>query len=86
LKRLGRIRDFDYDTLKRLIKETWYEADATTVVKQINLDYDAVGNLETASDDTATYEMTYDSRNRLETVTSQYQRKRGQSMHLYIGS
>jgi YD repeat-containing protein len=37
------------------------------VVKQINLDYDAVGNLETASDEAASYAMTYDSRNRLET-------------------
>jgi len=49
--RLGRIRDFDYDELNRLITEKWFKADGATQVKQIDLDYDAVGNLVSATDD-----------------------------------
>ena len=76
LKRLtdrnGKITTFDYDNLNRLIKETWINQDGVTVVKEIDFSYDSLGNLDTASDDIASFDYDYDNRNRVDFVTTTY--------------
>ncbi|MEO0454087.1 MAG: putative Ig domain-containing protein [Verrucomicrobiota bacterium] len=69
--RNGRIRQFTYDNLDRLIRETWISS-AGEVVKVSDLEYDALGNLLSASDEVAGFGFLYDNRNRVENITSTY--------------
>ena len=64
----GLERTMTYDADGHETGETWYAANGTTVVNQINYTYDAAGNMLTASNNAGTYTMTYDG-NRLATQT-----------------
>ncbi|MEM9446599.1 MAG: RHS repeat-associated core domain-containing protein [Verrucomicrobiota bacterium] len=70
--RLGRVRKFVYDSNNQLIKEIWIASDGLTIVKEIDLTYDNAGNLDLASDEVASFEFQFDSRNRVDFMTTTY--------------
>jgi RHS repeat-associated protein len=71
---LGRRQDSTYDTFNRLVTQTWYKADGTTVADRLTYTYDAADDLLTAANTNpltlqpATYTMMYDALGRA-TVT-----------------
>jgi YD repeat-containing protein len=69
--RLGRARRFEFDANDRLAKETWISKNGQ-VVKTIEMEYDAMGNLLNASDDVASFAFAYDNRNRVDRIDTQY--------------
>ena len=66
--RNGRTRSFDYDLLNRLTTETWKTGAVTN--NTLLYGYDAVGNMLSSSDSFSSYTMTYDTLNRLDTVSN----------------
>jgi len=62
--RLSRVRTFTYDTLNRVDLERWLGTNGSTVIRTIDSDYDAVGNLLKITDPDSTYTYTYDTLNR----------------------
>ncbi|QGJ71800.1 Hypothetical protein PBC10988_35090 [Planctomycetales bacterium 10988] len=66
IDRNGRRTTFSYDDLDRLLTESWWQD--TTEVNRIDLSYDPVGNLLSASDAFSHYTFTYDDLDRLTTT------------------
>lgn len=61
--RNGRVTQFTYDDLNRLVTETWVGGGNT-----IQYTYDKVGNVVEVTDNFSSLAVTYDNRNRVETV------------------
>ncbi len=71
--RNGRRRTFDYDHQENLLQEVWYDAaDDVTPLRALVFSYDAAGNMLTATDPDAEYVFTYDTMNRLKTMSVDY--------------
>lgn len=66
--RLNRVRTFTYDLLNRVDLERWLGSDGSTVLRTIDSDYDAVGNLLRINDPDSTYVYTFDALNRVISV------------------
>ncbi|MEM6472621.1 MAG: RHS repeat-associated core domain-containing protein, partial [Planctomycetota bacterium] len=60
--RRGLGTEFNYDDLDRLTSEVW--KDGATTVRTLTFAYDAIGNLTSASDPSASYSYTYDNLHR----------------------
>ncbi len=65
--RNGDRRTFAYDALRRPVTETWLAASGQ-VVNQIQIVYDAVGNVVSLADAHSSYSFTYDTLDRLTSV------------------
>lgn len=65
----GRKRTFDYDALNRKTAEKWLDG-AGTVIRAFSYNYDAAGQLKSASDAGSSLTYTYDARGRISTVTN----------------
>ena len=73
IDRNGRYRTFEYDYQGHLLAEVWYDADDdVTPVHEFTFTYDTAGNTRTAVDSNAEYTFTYDTMNRLATLTVEY--------------
>jgi RHS repeat-associated protein len=73
IDRLNRVRAFTYDANNRPTQEQWYASPTTNIpLKTITTGYDVAGNLTGTSDDTGTFAMQYDGRNRMQTLTTTY--------------
>jgi RHS repeat-associated protein len=64
--RNGNTTNYEYDNLYRLTAEKWY--DGTTLLRTIDYEFDAAGNLTSVSDPDATIDTTYDGLNRIRSV------------------
>jgi YD repeat-containing protein len=71
---LGRILQFEYDTLNHLTAEKWLSG--TTLVRTLSFAYDAADQLLSASDPAALFSYGYDALGRL---TNEGADKRGQA-------
>ncbi|MCA9208450.1 MAG: RHS repeat protein, partial [Planctomycetales bacterium] len=67
--RNGRTTDFVYDDLDRVVAETWKDADGN-LSNTIDYAYDRASNLVSAVDSVSSLTLSYDSRDRVKTVTS----------------
>ncbi|MES2307337.1 MAG: Ig-like domain-containing protein [Verrucomicrobiota bacterium] len=65
-------RDFAYDSLNRLVTETWKNNYYGTTDKVIYMSYDELGNLVSATDEAGTHAFEYDPRNRTQKITTTY--------------
>ncbi len=73
--RQGRVRDYGYDLLHRVVTETWYAnvADADAEVNDLNTilyTYDVLGRQTGVSDDVSGYTYTFDTLDRVTSITS----------------
>ncbi|UUO09290.1 choice-of-anchor D domain-containing protein [Blastopirellula sp. J2-11] len=59
--RNGRVIMYDYDDRNRLRSETWYASQGGAIVDQLQFDYDAFGQLTSASDSDSTLAFAYDN-------------------------
>ncbi|XZE36947.1 RHS repeat-associated core domain-containing protein [Pirellulaceae bacterium SH501] len=57
--RRGLVTEFNYDDLDRMTSEVW--KDGSSTVRTLSFSHDAVGNLLSASDPSASYDYTYDN-------------------------
>lgn len=64
--RSGRVIEYDYDNLQRLVQELWKES--STTLNTIDYTYDAASQLTAISDDVSAYAYTYDGLGRVTQV------------------
>ena len=64
----GLAQNFEYDASDQLTQERWLNSDGS-VSRQIELDYDAAGNLLSVQDANSSYIFTYNNRNRVVQTT-----------------
>ncbi len=62
--RNGRVTEYAHDSLYRKIEENWLDG-SSAVIRTLSFSYDAIGQLLSASDPSATYSYTYDDLDRV---------------------